>query len=451
MSNETPYYRRHSLFGPLLLVGIGVLFLLRNMGVLSYHNWGWWFSRYWPALLILWGVTRLLEHLWAREKGYPAPRIGAGGVVFLVFFIMLGVAASASRDVDWHGLGVEFNLVDFFDIFDSHYEFSDEVVQAIEPDKQVKITLGHGDLNVTLSPDDRAHVAVHKVLRSGSENEAKQMNEATHPKFEKQGDVWVLDLSSGNFERGQFNLDVQLPKTIPVSLMTGHGDIHVSVRGANVDLQSSHGDLTAEDIQGDARLQLRHGDATVKNVTGNVTVDGVVSDTRISNVSGTLALTGTYTGDTQLSHIAKQVSFRSTRTDLQIAGLEGDLNMEPDSLRAHSVAGPFRLVTSSKDVRVEDLKGDVHVEDRHALVELHMKSPFGSVDVGNSRGQITIGMPDNAGFQVDAESTNGNIQSDFNLDVNNNRRDVTARGTVGKGGPQLHLRTERGTIQIHKE
>ena len=46
MSNENAYYRRRSLFGPLLLVGIGVLFLLRNIGIIPHL--GWWFSRYWP-------------------------------------------------------------------------------------------------------------------------------------------------------------------------------------------------------------------------------------------------------------------------------------------------------------------------------------------------------------------------------------------------------------------
>ena len=37
---------------------------------------------YWPLLLIVWGVAKLLEHVWARQHGEPTPRLGAGGIVF---------------------------------------------------------------------------------------------------------------------------------------------------------------------------------------------------------------------------------------------------------------------------------------------------------------------------------------------------------------------------------
>ena len=43
--------------------------------------------------------------------------------------------------------------------------------------------------------------------------------------------------------------------------------------------------------------------------------------------------------------------------------------------------------------------------------------------------------PANAGFQLDAQSIGGEIESDFNVNVNNQGNTATARGTVGKGGP----------------
>ena len=49
--------RRGSLFAPLLLIGLGALFLVRNvypdLQILPY------LAKYWPFLLILWGVLRL--------------------------------------------------------------------------------------------------------------------------------------------------------------------------------------------------------------------------------------------------------------------------------------------------------------------------------------------------------------------------------------------------------
>ena len=85
MSNGRPYYRRRSIFGPLLVAGIGVIFLLHNFGVLHQQNFRLLFANYWPLLLILWGVVKFGEYLWARQHNQPYPGIGAGGVVFIVF------------------------------------------------------------------------------------------------------------------------------------------------------------------------------------------------------------------------------------------------------------------------------------------------------------------------------------------------------------------------------
>ena len=76
--------RRHSLVGPLLLILIGALFLLRNIR----PEWATFelIARYWPFLLIAWGVLRLVEILYWRISSKPLParglRIRAGGIEF---------------------------------------------------------------------------------------------------------------------------------------------------------------------------------------------------------------------------------------------------------------------------------------------------------------------------------------------------------------------------------
>src|SRR5260370_38832914 len=95
--NPTPArrYRSRSFFGPVVLITIGVIFLLRNAGYISTRTVIWWFGRYWPALLILWGVVKVAEYLWARRTGEPAPRgIGPGGGVGLIFLLMIGMAST---------------------------------------------------------------------------------------------------------------------------------------------------------------------------------------------------------------------------------------------------------------------------------------------------------------------------------------------------------------------
>ena len=67
------YYapRRRSIFGPIVLITIGVVFLLVNAGFVTFRSAVRLFAEYWPLLLIIWGVLRLIEYLRARQEGVP--------------------------------------------------------------------------------------------------------------------------------------------------------------------------------------------------------------------------------------------------------------------------------------------------------------------------------------------------------------------------------------------
>ncbi len=58
--------RRRSMTGPFVLIIVGVIFLLGNMHLISWGRLGVWFAHYWPLLLIIWGVLKLVEHQRAK-------------------------------------------------------------------------------------------------------------------------------------------------------------------------------------------------------------------------------------------------------------------------------------------------------------------------------------------------------------------------------------------------
>jgi len=449
----TPGYRPRSLFGPIVLVTIGALFLAGNFGWIHWSSFGPLFARYWPLLLIFWGIIKLGEYIWARQRGLPAPGLGAGGVVFMIFLILIGITATKAAGVNWQALGVEMDDVNIepFGFFGTSHEFSENFAQEMKPGEQVRVLEARGNINVSASTDNQIHAFVHKYVRASSDDAASRTNEATHPKLVHQGDLWLLDLTSGDYTQGRFDLDLQIPAASPVSLMTRHGDLTVSQRAAEVNLESLHGDIKAEDVKGNVTVRMRHGDAVIKNVTGDLTADGYISDISISDIKGAVTLTGTYMGSIQLAKIDKQVRFNSTRTDLQMARLQGDLTMDRGDLRVTSATGPFKLDAQTKDVHLEEVTGDIRIDNRRGSVELRASAPLGSVEVSNVRGDIEISVPDKSGFQVEAASDNGEIQSDFDLTIDNKARNATAKGTVGKGGPMLRLKTNRGTIQIRKQ
>jgi hypothetical protein len=453
--SPVPVYRPErprSIFGPIMLVGMGIVLLLCTTGAISWYSFRFWFVRYWPVLLIFWGLAKLAEYVWAKQKGYAPPRIGAGSIVFLVFFILFGATTTRLAGVDWSRIHVgDDKDVDFLDFMGTSYDFTDNFSQAMPSPGQIKIVGTRGDITVKASSDGQAHVSVSKKLRGDSRADADRRNQLTNARFAQQGNIWILDLTGDNFSRGSFDVDLELPPNNDLSVSTHIGSISVEQRPGNVNLSTDHGDIDVEEVKGDASLHLKRGSVTATNVNGNVTVDGTVNSSNISDVSGTLTLTGTYWGEMQLEHIAKQVHFLSNRTDLQFSKLDGDFNMEPDELRASGIAGPFKLITRSKSVHLEEVTGDVHIENQNGNVAMSSKAPIGNIEVTNVRGEIDVTLPANAGFQVDAQSLGGEVQSDFNLKVDNSGSTATARGTVGKGGSVVRLKADQGTIQLKKE
>src|SRR5262249_6143215 len=163
------------------------------------------------------------------------------------------------------------------------------------------------------------------------------------------------------------------PKNAVLSLSTSHGDLSVSNRESNVNLSTDKGDVTVSGVKGNASLHLRSGSATIKDVSGNVQVDGTVDQSSISGGGGTLDFNAGYNGDIELSHIGKGLRFKSVRTDLQAAKVDGEITMDRGDFHANSVTGPFRLQTRSKDIRLDDISGDVQVENRNGQIEIHAK------------------------------------------------------------------------------
>src|SRR5437879_13580147 len=99
--------KRRSMTGPFVLIIVGVIFLLGNLHLISWERLGIWFAHYWPLLLILWGVLKLVEHNRAKQEGVAAPGIGAGGVFLLMFLIVAGLTGGPEARVNWEERGQE--------------------------------------------------------------------------------------------------------------------------------------------------------------------------------------------------------------------------------------------------------------------------------------------------------------------------------------------------------
>jgi DUF4097 and DUF4098 domain-containing protein YvlB len=435
-----------------VLIVLGAVFLLGNLGYVGWGRLAHWFAHYWPVLLILWGIIKLVEYQQAQSRGYRASGIGVGGVFLLIMLITIGLAATQASRFNWGELRDQINIGDEdFSFFGHNYTYDDHLSADFPFGGSLRATSTRGAINVTDSTDNQIHVTVRKRIGAETQAEADRWNAGTKTQLNVSGNV--VTLNANNKGAGDHwvavDMDVALPRKASVTLST-RGDVSVVGRDGDVQVSGQHGEVTASDINAKVSLNLDHSSARLSQISSDVSVEGRVNDVSVEDVKGGCHLDGEFMESVKLSRIGQGVIFRSSRTDLQFDSLQGDLELDSGDLRASDVTGPLRLTTRSKDIRLNGVAGDLRLQDENGSVEVRM-SKLGSIQLENRSGDIQLYVPDKSGFQIDARARNGEIETDFDaIKVNSSDDQATASGAVNGGGPHVVVNNEHGSIEIRK-
>jgi DUF4097 and DUF4098 domain-containing protein YvlB len=451
--------------GPIILILLGVIFLLGNMHVIGWGSVVLYFARYWPLLVILWGLIKLVEYYQARRSGTDAPRLGAGSIVLVIFLVLIGVGVAKVSSVNWAGMNdnVDVNGDDgFFSFFGGKtFTYDSEKVQDLGSATNLRVNSNRGGITVLTWDEPRIKVVAHKKVVATSEDEAKKLDASTQPTINVAGETATVDTNTnvetrvvifgGDTRYVRSDVEVYVPKKVAVQVDTRHGDVSVRERAADVRVSDQHGDVTVEQIAGNVTIDLSHGDMRASQVSGDVNVSGRLDDTTLADIGGAAHFSGEFFGDMSLSKIAKGVSFRSSRTDMTLARLDGDLSLGSGDLKVKSGVGPFRISTRAKDIHLEDMDGDVNVQNTNGVVELAATKP-GQISIDNRNNDVIVTLPAKSTFQYNLRARDGEITSDFpNFQVNNSERhENTATGSIGGGGPKVDVTNAHGNVEIRK-
>jgi hypothetical protein len=129
----------------------------------------------------------------------------------------------------------------------------------------------------------------------------------------------------------------------------------------------------------------------------------------------------------------------------------------------------FVGATVNGDVVVESLKSDVVANTVNGSIEVSTTGYAEAETVNGSirasmksaawperlrfqtvNGGITLELPDNTSADVDAETVNGDVSTDFPLMVLGRFGPRRVTGKIGNGGPRLSLETVNGSIRLRK-
>jgi DUF4097 and DUF4098 domain-containing protein YvlB len=457
--------RRGSVLGPILLIAIGVLFLLMETGRLDHQMFWEWYGHWWPLMLVAGGVVLLAEWTFdqyhMRDPHRPPYRRSFGGGIFLLLLI-LGTAGLI--DSAGHGLptghsrlfpGWHVDPDSFDELFGDKHESDQTLDLAYLPGGTMAVVDPRGDVTIDGTSDDgRVHIAVHKQVYAHSDTDADIKAQQLSPAVTSNGPAIYLNMAAIGGART--DMVITLPAAASISVNAGHGDIHVASIKAAVTVIANHGDIDLSAITGAATAHINNSGSSLsaRSMGGGIAIEGHAQDVTLTDIAGPVTLSGEFFG-THLEHINGTIHYHTSRTELQVSRLDGEADISPHSdLSIEQAAGPIVLNTSNHNVSLDRIAGDIAVTDRNGTIELTAAPPIGTITLEDRNGSVRVTLPEKANFTIQAEATNGNIDSSLNLPTlagpQNDGHRTTLTGSSGGGGPEVHITTTNGDISLDK-
>jgi len=215
------------IFWGLVLIGAGALLLARNPGY-DIRFWGY-VARYWPALLIVWGVLKFVDYYRFKNNPDKRPLFSGSEVVLLVFVILAGAAVTTAANIGSNvGTIFEIGDVDLWDITGNNFTFEEHEEAAVPGGSMIEIANLFGDVEVRPSDTDRVLLDVKKTIRASDRDEAERLSKDFTFSISNDGDKYrVASNRVSSRQRYKSSLTLQVPKRSALHITNRNGKIEV--------------------------------------------------------------------------------------------------------------------------------------------------------------------------------------------------------------------------------
>jgi hypothetical protein len=444
--------QRSSVFGGLLLIVLGLLFLLARFQ----PNMGIWhlFWHFWPVLIIFWGIAKLMDNLGAQRAGQARPPLLSGGeaaLLVLIIFVLVGMGLFAKIREKNPDMNIDMG-------FFNHKSTQTREIppKTIPAGSHVTITTVRGNITVHAGDGSDIRVSVDESADGASEASAQDRMKSLNVVIEQTSDGYSVHPANSGDSGGHvtMDLDVTLPKKVSITANSNHGNISVSGVSGAVTASTDHGDIEVHDVGSDVAAQLSSGDARISNIAGSVRVNGHGNEIEMDDVAGDATLQGEFYGPVRVRNVTKTTHFASQKADLTLVHMTGRLELDSGEVDVSDVQGFAKLNTHNKDMEIENVAGRLDINDTHGDIKVrYSQPPREEINIANESGEVDLTLPGKSTFEISAISRSGDVQSEFEgpeLKLDTEGETGRLNGKIGTLGPKIQIVTSYGTIFVHK-
>ncbi len=305
--------------------------------------------------------------------------------------------------------------------FDSAGQGSFDRTLAVTGAVELEVSTGSG--NITIRPGSSRAVHVHGVIKpnnhwffggSGNAEAAIRQLESNPPILQDGNFIRIGRIDDPELRRHvSIDYEIETPSGTQLKANSGSGDVSVSGVQGPVKAVTGSGNLKIADVQNELTATTGSGDIHAESIKGEV---------HLSTGSGAVQAEGVG-GAFYVSTGSGNVTVQDNN------GGSGKVSTGSGDVRLSGVNGSLRVGTGS---------GDITAQGRAA----------GDWSLHSGSGGLVVRLPADAGFAIDAHADSGRIITRRSVSAQGTVRKGTLVGVVGKGGPQLQLRTGSGDIEI---
>lgn len=445
--------RSSGIFSGILLLTVGALLLIHNYrGVELDHLLRVW----WPLPLILLGIVKLYERTAGRRFGdTTSARITAQEIYLVIGMLMLiGVVATVGSK---RGHGIDFEPFVYGESFSFDFNVEPKTIPA---NARILIQNGRGDITVRSSPENQIEVSGKKSAHGWNEESAQRIAEKVTAEIVQNGDSYEVRPAGSNSgdSRVSLDLEVTVPEKSLLTIKTERGDITVSDMSADLNIMDMKGDVEVRGNNGDVSVDVRKGDVKISDAKGNLKISGKGGQIEATSATGTLTVDGDFYGPIRADKIAKGVRYVSSHTDLTLSQLAGHMELGSGNLEILDAPGNLTVRTRENNVSIENAGGKLKVENRNGNIELRFAAPpKEDIEVLNSSSGISVSLPGNSSFDLQADCEKCDIDSEFSgggLQGNAGADSADSHHLAGKygngRGPKITLKTSYESINLRR-
>ena len=152
-----------------------------------------------------------------------------------------------------------------------------------------------------------------------------------------------------------------------------------------------------------------------------------------------------------LSGLRGPIRARSSNGSISIHDVVGDIEVQTSNAKVKCDCTFGRLIARSSNGRIElgEHSGSADVSTSNGLIKASLNSlGHDGVVLATSNGRIVLDLPEDVDGEVDIRVDNGVIRNCRSLQREQGEPNGRIRGTLGRGGAPIKLRTSNGTISV---